>query len=49
MVVLLKLSSRKDKSGKRKRPEIINIDEFIAVKGIKAIGNQFIKKKSKIY
>ena len=24
-----------------------NIDEFIAVKGIKAIGNQFIKRKVK--
>ena len=37
----------KDKSGKEKEPEIINIDEFIAVKGIKAIGNQFIKEKVK--
>lgn len=37
----------KDKSGKEKEPEIINIDEFIAVKGIKAIGNQFIKEKIK--
>jgi len=37
----------KDKSGKEKESEIINIDEFIAVKGIKAIGNQFIKEKVK--
>ena len=37
----------KDKSGKEKEPEIINIDDFIAVKGIKAIGNQFIKEKVK--
>lgn len=37
----------KDKSGKEKEPEIINIDEFIAVKGIKAIGNQFVKDKVK--
>ncbi|MCZ2084678.1 MAG: DNA gyrase/topoisomerase IV subunit A [Flavobacteriales bacterium] len=33
--------------GVEKDPEIINIDEFIAVKGIKAIGNQFIKEKVK--
>ena len=33
--------------GIEKEPEIINIDEFIAVKGIKAIGNQFIKDKIK--
>lgn len=37
----------KDKNGKEKEPEIINIDEFIAVKGIKAIGNQFVKDKVK--
>lgn len=36
----------KDK-GKEKEPEIINIDEFIGVKGIKAIGNQFVKEKVK--
>lgn len=36
----------KDK-GKEKDPETINIDEFIAVKGLKAIGNQFIKDKVK--
>ena len=36
----------KDK-GKEKDPETINIDEFIAIKGIKAIGNQFIKDKVK--
>lgn len=36
----------KDK-GKERDPEIINIDEFIAVKGIKAIGNQFTKFKVK--
>lgn len=33
--------------GKEKEPEIINIDEFIAVKGIKAIGNQLTKNKVK--
>lgn len=37
----------KDKSGKEKDPETIDIDEFIAVKGIKAMGNQFIKDKVK--
>ena len=36
----------KDK-GKEKDPEVIEIDEFIAVKGIKAIGNQFVKGKVK--
>lgn len=36
----------KDK-GKERDPEIVNIDEFIAVKGIKAIGNQFTKFKVK--
>ena len=36
----------KDK-GKEKDPETISIDEFIAAKGIKAIGNQFIKDKVK--
>ena len=33
--------------GKEKDPEIINIDEFITVKGIKAIGNQLTKNKVK--
>ncbi|MGC4129210.1 MAG: DNA gyrase/topoisomerase IV subunit A [Bergeyella sp.] len=33
--------------GKDKEPETINIDEFIAVKGIKAIGNQLTKNKVK--
>jgi topoisomerase-4 subunit A len=36
----------KDK-GKEREPETVNIDEFIAVKGIKAIGNQFTKFKVK--
>ncbi|EJL71828.1 DNA gyrase/topoisomerase IV subunit A [Chryseobacterium populi] len=36
----------KDK-GKDRDPEMVNIDEFIAVKGIKAIGNQFTKFKVK--
>lgn len=36
----------KDK-GKEREPETILIDDFIAVKGIKAIGNQFIKDKVK--
>ena len=33
--------------GKEKDPETVNIDEFIAVKGIKAIGNQLTKNKIK--
>lgn len=33
--------------GKEKEPEHINIDEFIAVKGIKALGNQLTKSKLK--
>lgn len=37
----------KDKSGKEKEPETVNIDDFIAIKGIKAIGNQFVKDKIK--
>lgn len=37
----------KDKSGKDKEPIGINIDEFIAVKGIKAMGNQLAKDKVK--
>ena len=36
----------KDK-GKERDPEIVNIDEYIAIKGIKAIGNQFTKFKVK--
>ncbi|KFF24289.1 DNA gyrase/topoisomerase IV subunit A [Chryseobacterium vrystaatense] len=36
----------KDK-GKEREPEIIHLDEFITVKGIKAIGNQFTKFKVK--
>ncbi|CAA7392453.1 DNA gyrase/topoisomerase IV subunit A [Chryseobacterium fistulae] len=36
----------KDK-GKERDPEMIHIDEFISVKGIKAIGNQFTKFKVK--
>lgn len=36
----------KDK-GKDRESETVNIDEFIAVKGIKAIGNQFTKFKVK--
>ncbi|MCP2038432.1 DNA gyrase/topoisomerase IV subunit A [Chryseobacterium sp. HSC-36S06] len=36
----------KDK-GKEKDPETISIDDFIAVKGIKAIGNQLTKNKVK--
>ena len=36
----------KDK-GKERDPEQLNIDEFIAIKGIKAIGNQFTKFKVK--
>jgi len=36
----------KDK-GREREPETVNIDEFIAVKGIKAIGNQFTKFKVK--
>lgn len=37
----------KDKNGKEKEPELVDIDEFIAVKGIKAMGNQLIKEKVK--
>ena len=37
----------KDKTGKEKENEIINIDEFITIKGIKAMGNQFAKDKLK--
>lgn len=37
----------KDKNGKEKESEMIDIDEFISVKGIKAMGNQFIKDKVK--
>ncbi|WP_209389437.1 DNA gyrase/topoisomerase IV subunit A [Chryseobacterium sp. RR2-3-20] len=36
----------KDK-GKDREPETVNIDEFISIKGIKAIGNQFTKFKVK--
>jgi topoisomerase-4 subunit A len=36
----------KDK-GKEREPETVNIDEFIGVKGIRAIGNQFTKFKVK--
>ena len=34
--------------GKEKENEIINIDEFISVKGIKALGNQLTKDKIKL-
>lgn len=37
----------KDKNGKTKETEEIDIDEFIAIKGIKAMGNQFIKDRVK--
>jgi topoisomerase-4 subunit A len=37
----------KDKNGKTKDTETVIIDEFIAIKGIKAMGNQFIKDKVK--
>ena len=37
----------KDKNGKEKESELVDMDEFIAVKGIKAMGNQFIKEKVK--
>lgn len=40
------LFSRKKKNIE-KEPELINVDEFIAVKGIKAIGNQLTKNKVK--
>ena len=33
--------------GKEREPETVNIDQFISVKGIKALGNQFIKDKVK--
>ncbi|WP_407402669.1 DNA gyrase/topoisomerase IV subunit A [Chryseobacterium sp.] len=34
--------------GKEKDPETFNIDEFISIKGIKAIGNQLTKSKVKV-
>ena len=37
----------KDKKGNQKDPETVDIDEFISVKGIKAMGNQFVKDKVK--
>ncbi len=37
----------KDKKGNQKEPETFNLDEVISVKGLKAIGNQFIKEKVK--
>ena len=36
----------KDK-GKEREPEVVNIDQFNSIKGIKAQGNQFIKDKVK--
>ena len=42
-----KITFAKDKNGKEKDPEIIDIDNFITIKGIKAMGNQFIKDKIK--
>lgn len=33
--------------GKERDPETINVDEFISIKGIKAIGNQLTKGKIK--
>jgi len=44
--VTAELVFAKDK-GKEKDPENINIDEFISIKGIKAIGNQLTKNKVK--
>lgn len=41
------ISFMKDKNGKEKENEIYEIDNFIAVKGIKTIGNQFVKGKIK--
>gem|GEM_PF-3143809 len=35
------------KNGKEKEPETIDIDDFISIKGIKAMGNQFVKEKIK--
>ncbi|MEC5395354.1 DNA gyrase/topoisomerase IV subunit A [Bergeyella sp. RCAD1439] len=34
-------------SGKEREPEVVDVDEFIAVKGIKALGNQLTKNKIK--
>ena len=42
----LELIFAKDKD-KQKDPEIINTDEFIGIKGIKALGNQLTKSKVK--
>ena len=44
---LAEITYLKDKNNNEKPAETINIDEFIAVKGIKTIGNQFIKEKVK--
>ncbi len=44
---IAEINFAKDKSGKEKESESINLDEFITVKGIKAMGNQFIKDKVK--
>jgi len=44
---IAEITFAKDKTGKVKDPETINLDEFISVKGIKAMGNQFIKDKVK--
>ena len=46
-VKLMQYTGVKDKNGKEKDPEIIDIDNFITIKGIKAMGNQFIKDKIK--
>lgn len=44
---LAEITYLKDKNNNEKPAETINIDEFITVKGIKTIGNQFIKEKVK--
>ncbi|SKC09978.1 topoisomerase-4 subunit A [Soonwooa buanensis] len=44
---IAEINFAKDKTGKEKEAESINLDEFITVKGIKAMGNQFIKDKVK--
>ncbi|WP_374329504.1 DNA gyrase/topoisomerase IV subunit A [Soonwooa sp.] len=44
---IAEINFAKDKTGKEKEAESINLDEFISVKGIKAMGNQFIKDKVK--
>lgn len=44
---IVRYKKKTDKNGKVKDTETIDLDEFISVKGIKAMGNQFVKDKVK--